>query len=89
MLACVADLKDGKRAEHIIVLLAENYESLKKQTDELLAKSGQLLSEGFLWKSNTGSIYIRRNTKTPKLVFMNPLGGMFHSKPFYHYVSKL
>ncbi len=85
----VADLKDKKCAENIIVLLAENYDSLKSQTDELLAKNVELLSEGFQWKNKTGSMYIRKNTKTPKIVFMNPPGGMFNSTPFYRYVSKL
>lgn len=89
MLAYTSDLIAGKRAENIIVLLAENYDSLKSQTDELLAKSEQLLTEGFCWKSTTGSLYIRKTTETPKLVFMNPPGGMFNSKPFYRYVSKL
>ena len=85
----VADLKAGKRAENVIVLLAENYDSLKSQIDDLLAKSGQLLSEGFQWKSSTGSLYIKKTAQTPKVVFMNPPGGMFNSKPFYRYVSKL
>ena len=85
----INDLKAGKRSEHMIVLLAENYESLKVQTNELLAQSEQLLSEGFRWKSATGSMYVRKTTKTPKIVFMNPPGGMFNSKPFRRYVSKL
>ena len=85
----IADLKAGKRAENMIVLLAENDDSLKSQIDELLAKSEQLLSEGFRWKSDTGSLYIRKTTQTPKVVFMNPPGGMFNSKPFHRYVSKL
>lgn len=84
-----AELKTGKRGEHIIVLLAEDYDSLKSQIDELLAKSGQLLDEGFRWKSAAGSLYIRKSTQTPKVVFMNPPGGMFNSKPFHRYVSKL
>ena len=84
-----ADLKAGKRAENMIVILAENYDSLKQQTDELLAKSDQLLDEGFRWKNAAGSLYIRRSTKSPKVVFMNPPGGMFNSQPFHRYVSKL
>lgn len=89
MLTSIADLRSGKRAENTIVLLAEDYDSLKVQTDELLAKSEQLLTDGFVWKSATGSRYIRMSTKTPKVVFMNPPGGMFNDKPFYRYVSKL
>ena len=89
MCARTADLKSAKRAENIIVILAENYDSLKQQTEELLAKSEQLLTEGFRWESATGSRYIRRSTAAPKVVFMNPPGGMFNSKPFYRYVSKL
>ncbi len=79
----------GKRGQNIIVLLAEDYNSLKAQTDDLLAKSEQLLTDGFQWKSAAGSIYIRRTTQTPKVVFMNPPGGMFNSKPFHRYVAKL
>ena len=89
MLARTAELKDGKRSDNIIVLLAQNYESLRAQTDELLAKSEQLLSEGFTWKSEAGSLYIRKSTQAPSIVFMNPPGGMFNSKPFHRYVSKL
>jgi 3-hydroxymyristoyl/3-hydroxydecanoyl-(acyl carrier protein) dehydratase len=81
----IADLK----GENIIVLLAEDFDSLSNQMNELLAKSDQLLSEGFRWKSTTGSLYIRKTTQTPKIVFMNPPGGMFHSKPFHRFVSKL
>ncbi|MBQ3490451.1 MAG: hypothetical protein IJA86_07670 [Clostridia bacterium] len=82
-------LKAKKRGENTIVLLAENVESLNAQIDELLQKKDQLLTEGFTWKNLTGSLYIRSSTKTPKVVFMNPPGGMFHSKPFHRYVSKL
>ncbi len=85
----IADLKTVKPEKNVIVVLAENYDSLKQQTDELLAKSEELLTEGFRWKSTTGSRYIRKTTQTPKVVFMNPPGGMFNSKPFYRYVSKL
>lgn len=84
-----AELKAKTPAGNLIVLLAESYDSLKPQIDELLVKSDQLLSEGFRWKSATGSLYIRKTTQTPKIVFMNPPGGMFHSKPFHRYVSKL
>ncbi len=82
-------LKAGERAENTVVLLAENAESLNAQIDELLQKKDLLLTEGFTWKSREGSLYIRSNTKTPKVVFMNPPGGMFHSKPFHRYVGKL
>ncbi len=82
-------LKAGKRAENTVVLLAENAESLNAQIGELLGKRDLLLKDGFTWKSRTGSLYIRSNTKTPKVVFMNPPGGMFHSKPFHRYVGKL
>lgn len=81
----IADRKTG----NIIVLLAEDCDSLDAQIHELLAKSEQLLNEGFRWRSATGSLYIRKTTPTPKVVFMNPPGGMFHSKPFHRFVSKL
>ena len=89
MLTSITNLKDRICAENRIVLLAEDYDSLKAQTDELLAKKGQLLDEGFCWKSTTGSHYIRKSTKKPKVVFMNPPGGMFNSKPFHRFVSRL
>lgn len=85
----IADWKAAKRAHNIIVLLAEDCDSLGSQIEELLAKSEQLLDEGFRWHSATGSLYIRKTTQTPKVVFMNPPGGMFHSKPFHRFVSKL
>lgn len=86
---CIADLKAGKRGENTIVLLAPDYDSLKSQVEELLAKDGPLLSGGGRWRSATGSLYVRKTTQTPKLVFMNPPGGMFHSKPFHRLVGKL
>ena len=85
----VNEWKNGGRGAHIIVLLAESMESLRAQTDELLTKCDDLLSDGFVWQSRTGSLYIRRSTDAPKIVFMNPPGGMFYSKPFHRYVSKL
>lgn len=79
----------NKRAEHIIVLLADGRASLKRQVRELLEKGTQLLDDGFRWQSREGSLYIRRTAKAPKVVFMNPPGGMFNSKPFRRYVAKL
>ncbi len=78
-----------KRSENTIVFLVEDINSLKIQTEELLAKSHCLLEEGFYWKSKTGSLYIRHNIKNPKVVFMNPPGGMFNSKVFHRFVGKL
>ncbi len=89
MLTYVSDLKDGKRAEHIIVFLVEDYNTLKQQIEEVLSKSEKLLKEGFQWKSKTGSLYIRKSAEAPKVVFMNPPGGMFNSKNFHRLVSKL
>ncbi len=78
-----------KRKENIIVFLVEDQNSLKTQIEELLTKSNRLLEEGFYWKSKTGSLYIRHNIKNPKVVFMNPPGGMFNSKAFHRFVGKL
>ncbi len=89
MLTYVSDLKAGKRAEHIIVFLVEDYNTLKQQIEEVLSKSEKLLKEGFQWKSKTGSLYIRKSAEAPKVVFMNPPGGMFNSKNFHRLVSKL
>ena len=79
----------AKRKENTIVFLVEDVNSLKTQIQELLAKSYRLLEDGFYWKSKTGSLYIRHNTKNPKIVFMNPPGGMFNSKAFHRFVGKL
>lgn len=85
----IADGKMVKPGVNLIVLLAEDCDSLGSQIHELLEKSDRLLNEGFRWHSDTGSLYIRKTTQTPKVVFMNPPGGMFHSKPFHRFVSKL
>ena len=89
MQRCITALREGAPAEHTIVLLADSLDSLKAQTEDLLARSDKLLSEGFRWTGADGSLYIRRTTPNPKVVFMNPPGGMFNSKPFRRFVSKL
>lgn len=80
-------MRTGK--EHTIVLLAESFDALANQIDELLSLADQLLDAGFCWQNKAGSRYIRRTAKEPKVVYMNPPGGMFNSRPFHRFVSKL
>jgi len=89
MISRTAELKNGRRGENTVVLLAENIESLKKQAEELISVSNKLLTEGFNWKSDTGSVYVRKTAKNPKVVFMNPPGGMLSGTAFLRYVGKL
>ena len=68
-----------------IVLLAESREALEKDIDDLLRKADRLLEEGFVWRSRSGSKYIRRSCADPRIVFMNPPASMFNPKAFYKF----
>ena len=68
-----------------IVLLAESREALEQDIDDLLRKADRLLEEGFVWRSRSGSKYIRRSCADPKIVFMNPPASMFNPKAFYKF----
>lgn len=68
-----------------IVLLAESREALERDIDDLLRKADRLLEEGFVWRSRSGSKYIRRSCADPKIVFMNPPASMFNPKAFYKF----
>ena len=68
-----------------IVLLAESREALEKDIDDLLRKADRLLEEGFVWRSRSGSKYIRRSCANPRIVFMNPPASMFNPKAFYKF----
>lgn len=68
-----------------IVLLAESREAMEKDIDDLLSKADRLLEEGFVWRSRSGSKYIRRSCADPRIVFMNPPASMFNPKTFYKF----
>ena len=68
-----------------IVLLAESREEMEKDIDDLLRKADRLLEEGFVWRSRSGSKYIRRSCADPGIVFMNPPASMFNPKAFYKF----
>ena len=68
-----------------IVLLAESREAMEKDIDDLLRKADRLLEEGFVWRSRSGSKYIRRSCADPGIVFMNPPASMFNPKAFYKF----
>jgi len=68
-----------------IILLAESREEMEKDIDDLLRKADRLLEEGFVWRSRSGSKYIRRSCADPRIVFMNPPASMFNPKAFYKF----
>lgn len=68
-----------------IILLAESREEMEKDIDDLLRKADRLLEEGFVWRSRSGSRYIRRSCADPRIVFMNPPASMFNPKAFYKF----
>ena len=68
-----------------IVLLVESREAMEKDIDDLLCNADRLLEEGFVWRSRSGSKYIRRSCANPRIVFMNPPASMFNPKAFYKF----
>lgn len=89
MKACFAQLSQRTADTNTIVLAAENKTELAEEIDGILLKSDKLLEDGFVWRTKRGSLYIRRSCADPKIVFMNPPGGMFNAKVFYHLFLKL
>jgi len=79
------ELGERTSETNTIVLLAESREVLEKDIDDLLSKADRLLEEGFVWRSRSGSRYIRRSCADPKIVFMNPPASMFNAKAFYKF----
>jgi len=79
------DLGERNSETNTIVLLAESREALEKDIDDLLSKADRLLEEGFVWRSRSGSKYIRRSCADPRIVFMNPPASMFNPKAFYKF----
>ncbi|MBE5936304.1 MAG: hypothetical protein E7262_11095 [Lachnospiraceae bacterium] len=77
------------RKDNIIVFVVEDIDSINDQINELYSISDRLLDKGFIWKSTTGSLYVRKNVDKPQIVFMNPPGGMFKSNIYHKLFSKL
>lgn len=89
MEAHLPDLEQRTAGTNTIVLLADSYETLKKDIDDLLEHSEHLLDEGYTWNSNSGSKYIRRSCENPQIVFMNPPASMFNARTFYKFFFAL
>ena len=85
----LSDLKDRDENSNTIVLLADSLDTLNADIDDLLKNKDRLMKEGFVWKRDSGSIYIRRSCIRPEIVFMNPPGGMFNAKAFYKFFFTL
>ena len=85
----LSDLKNRNESTNTIVLLADSYEALAKDIDDLLTKAEHLLDAGFTWKRPSGSRYIRRSCADPKIVFMNPPASMFNARAFYKFFFML
>ena len=85
----LSDLKNRNESTNTIVLLADSYEALAKDIDDLLTKAEHLLDACFTWKRPSGSRYIRRSCADPKIVFMNPPASMFNARAFYKFFFML
>lgn len=83
------ELKNRNENSNTIVLLADSFDTLKADIDDLLKQKDRLTEEGFVWKRTSGSVYIRRSCLRPEIVFMNPPGGMFNAKAFYKFFFTL
>ncbi len=86
--AQLRQLKTRNEHSNTVVFLADTYDSLQADIDDLLRKAEHLLEEGFVWSRPSGSRYIRRSCAEPKVVFMNSPGGMFQPKAFYNFFLK-
>lgn len=85
MESLLGDLADRKENSNTIVLLADSFETLDADIDDLLLHVDRLLEKGFVWKRSSGSMYICRSCENPEIVFMNPPAGMFNAKVFYKF----
>ncbi|MBQ9747513.1 MAG: hypothetical protein IJV98_01900, partial [Clostridia bacterium] len=81
--ASLAELSGRGENTNTVVLLADSFETLDADIDDLVAQAEHLLDEGFVWKRPSGSVYIRRSCAHPEIVFMNPPANMFNAKAFY------
>jgi len=82
-------LAERNENTNTVVLLAESLDTLVSDIDDLLKNADHLLDEGFTWKRPTGSLYIRRSSARPEIVFMNPPANMFNAKAFYKFFFML
>jgi len=89
MESLLSDLKDRDENSNTIVLLADSFDILNADIDDLMKVKDRLMEEGFVWKRDSGSVYIRRSCSKPEIVFMNPPGGMFNAKAFYKFFFTL
>ena len=83
MESLVPDLAKRNEKSQTAVLLADSFDTLKADIDDLLKYADRLLENGFTWKRPSGSVYIRRTCAHPEIVFMNPPANMFNAKAFY------
>ena len=85
MEALLPELAKRNAHTNTIVLLADSFETLEKDVDDLLNQESRLLQKGFTWKRPSGSRYICRSCEKPQIVFMNPPASMFNAKTFYKF----
>lgn len=72
--------KDAK----MLVLVANNSESLKEQINEFCKNKPKWFEQGFCWRTLEGSCYSASPAgSNAKICLMNPPGGMFVKLPFY------
>ncbi len=83
------DLADRNENTNTIILLADSFDILDEDINDLLQNVDHLLEEGFVWKRPSGSVYIRRGCARPEIVFMNPPANMFNAKAFYRFFFTL
>ena len=83
------ELKSRSADSCTIVFLIRNYEELELQINDILGLSDNLMTDNFRWSDKTGSFYIKNSLLKPKIVFMNPPGGMFKKNIFYKFYSML
>ena len=83
------DLADRNENTNTIILLADSFDILDEDINDLLQNADHLLEEGFVWKRPSGSVYIRRGCARPEIVFMNPPANMFNAKAFYRFFFTL
>jgi len=89
MESLLSDLAGRNENSNTIVLMADSFETLDADIDDLINKADRLLDKDFIWKRDSGSMYIRRSSANPQIVFMNPPASMFNGKAFYKFFLAL
>lgn len=85
----MAALPDRKTGSKTIAFLIGDAQQLLAQTAELLQIAAQLMTPQFRWSHASGSFYINCDVESPKIVFMNPPGGMLKEQEFFRLYTKL